>query len=324
MDQATARELYVTMVRIREFEEAVGNLFYRGKIPGFVHLYIGEEAIAAGVCATLRKDDCITSTHRGHGHVLAKGGDTKRMMAEIFGRSDGYGKGKGGSMHLADLTIGVLGANGVLAGGVGIATGVGLAASMKGEDRVAVAFLGDAAANQGILWESLNLAGLWKLPVVYVVENNGFSEYTPSKELTSSLDFAARAKHWGGVAGANLDGNDVDAVYQAAQEAVDRARAGEGPTLLNCHTYRWKAHNEGEEAVIGNWSYRTREELEAWQGRDPIARFELQALDRGWLTQEQMDALHAEVEKEMQAAVAFAEQSPLPKAEEAFQDVFAG
>lgn len=323
MEKATAHALYRTMLRIREFEEAVGKLFYRGEIPGFVHLYIGEEAIAAGVCARLRKDDCITSTHRGHGHVLAKGGDTKRMMAEIFGRSDGYCKGKGGSMHLADLDIGVLGANGVLAGGVGIATGVGLAASMKGEDRVAVAFLGDAAANQGILWESLNLAGLWKLPVIYVVENNGFSEYSPSKELTSSLDFAARARHWGGVADADLDGNDVGAVFRAAGEAVDRARAGEGPTLLNCHTYRWKAHNEGEEAVIGSWSYRTREELEQWQTKDPIARFERRALVEGWLNQDQISALHADVEEEIEAAMAFAEQSPFPEAEEAFEDVFA-
>ncbi len=323
MDESIARSIYRTMVRIREFEEAVGKLFYRGRIPGFVHLYIGEEAIAAGVCANLRKDDCITSTHRGHGHVLAKGADTKRMMAEIFGRATGYCKGKGGSMHLADLNIGILGANGVLAGGVGIATGVGLAASMKGEDRVAVAFLGDAAANQGILWESLNLAGLWKLPVIYVVENNGFSEYSPSKELTSSLDFAARARHWGGVADADLDGNDAVAVHGAAQQAVARARAGEGPTLLNCHTYRWKAHNEGEEAVIGSWSYRTREELAEWQEKDPIARFERQAREAGWLTQEQIDALHAEVDEEIQSAVDFAEGSPLPKAEEAFQDVFA-
>jgi pyruvate dehydrogenase E1 component alpha subunit len=310
------------MLRIRKFEEAVSKWFYRGKIPGFVHLYIGQEAIAVGVCAALRSDDCIASTHRGHGHVLAKGAEPKRMMAEIFGRETGYCRGKGGSMHIADLSKGILGANGVLAGGVGIATGVGLASQMQGKDLVAVAFLGDAAANQGIVWESLNLAGLWQLPVIYVVEDNGFSEYTPAAELSSSLDFAARASAWGGVSSASIDGNDVLAVYAAATDAVEKARSGGGPSLLSCKTYRWMAHNEGEEAVIGEWSYRSEDEVREWEKKDPILRHERYLLESGILTNAEIGRMRSEVEAEMEHAVAFASESPFPDPEEAMRDVF--
>ena len=323
MDEKLARQLYRIMVRIRQFEERVGQLFYRGKIPGFVHLYIGQEAVASGVSAALTVRDCITSTHRGHGHVLAKGADSKLMMAELFGKANGYCKGKGGSMHIADLEHGILGANGVLAGGVGIATGVGLASRMRGEDRVAVAYLGDASANQGVFWESLNLSGLWKLPVVYVIENNGFSEYTPANELTSSLDFDKRAAAWGGVAAHAVDGNDVIEVFSASEEAVQRARAGDGPSVLNCRTYRWKGHNEGEEAVIGDWSYRSEEELEEWKKKDPISRFEKTALEAGWLSRNAMEEIKGESEVEMEAAVAFANESAFPEPEEASTGVFA-
>ena len=322
MNRELAAILYQTMVRIRVFEEAVGKWFYRGKIPGFVHLYIGEEAIAAGVCSVLRQDDCIGSTHRGHGHVVAKGADTKRIMAELFGRATGYCKGRGGSMHVADFSLGILGTNGVLAGGVAMATGIGLGSKLTGSDRVAVAFIGDAAANQGVVWESMNLAGLWKLPVIYVIEDNGFGEYTPAKELSSSLDFAARAAAWGGVAATLVDGNDVAGVQAAAEAAVRRARAGEGPSLINCRTYRWKAHNEGEEAVIGEWSYRSKEELDRWKERDPIARFERQALDAGWFSQEDMETIRVEAEAEVEAAVSFAMESPMPSPDEAFRSVF--
>jgi pyruvate dehydrogenase E1 component alpha subunit len=322
MNRELALGLYQTMVRIRTFEEAVSKWFYRGKIPGFVHLYIGEEAIAAGVCAELRKDDCIGSTHRGHGHVIAKGADTKRMMAELFGRATGYCKGKGGSMHVADFSQGILGTNGVLAGGVAMATGIGLGSKLTGTDRVAAAFIGDAAANQGVVWESMNLAGLWKLPVIFVIEDNGFGEYTPATELSSSLDYAGRAAAWGGVAASLVDGNDVVAVHEAAETAVRRARAGEGPSLINCRTYRWKAHNEGEEAVIGDWSYRSKEDLEEWKRRDPIPRFEAVALRAGALSQSDMENVRAEIEAEIEGAVEFAQQSPSPLPEEAFRGVF--
>jgi pyruvate dehydrogenase E1 component alpha subunit len=195
---------------------------------------------------------------------------------------------------------------------------------MQGRDLVAVAFLGDAAANQGIVWESLNLAGLWKLPVLFVVEDNGFSEYTPAGELTSSLDFAGRAAAWGGVSSASIDGNDALAVYAAAAEAVERARSGGGPSLINCKTYRWMAHNEGEEAVIGNWSYRSEEEVKAWQEKDPIVRHENHLIEIGILAREEIDRMRADVEAEMEQAVAFAGKSPFPEPEEAFHDVFVG
>jgi len=321
LDRDLGDRLYRTMVRIRRFEEAVGKWFYRGQIPGFVHLYIGQEAIAAGVCAALRQDDYVTSTHRGHGHVLAKGGDPKPMMAEIFGRSTGYSKGKGGSMHLADVSQGILGTSGIVGGGVALATGVGLGLQMHGADSVTVSFFGDAAANQGVVWESLNLASLWKLPAIFVIENNGFSEYTPAHELSASLDFAARAAGWDAV-GVQVDGNDVVAVYNAAQDAVRRARSGEGPTLLDCRTYRWMAHNEGEEAVIGEWSYRTEAQLEEWKARDPIARFGTVLLEAGALTGEDMEQIDAEAIAEMEAAVAFAQDSPWPQPEEALEGVF--
>ena len=322
IDRDLAYHLYQTMVRIRTFEEAVGKWFYRGKIPGFVHLYVGEEAIAAGVCSVLRPDDYIGCTHRGHGHVIAKGADTKRMMAELFGRATGYCKGRGGSMHLADFSLGILGTNGILAGGVGMATGVGLGSKLTGSDRVAVAFIGDAASNQGVVWESMNLAALWKLPVLFVIEDNGFSEYTPAAELSSSLDFAGRAAAWGGVAASLVDGNDVVAVHETASTAVRRARAGEGPSLINCRTYRWKAHNEGEEAVIGEWSYRTKEELDRWKERDPIVRFERRAFEAGWFSQGDMETIHVDAEAEAEAAVTFAQESPMPSPDDAFRGVF--
>jgi TPP-dependent pyruvate/acetoin dehydrogenase alpha subunit len=203
-------------------------------------------------------------------------------------------------------------------------TGTGLGSKLTGSDRVAVAFVGDAAANQGVVWESMNLAGLWKLPVIFVVEDNGFSEYTPAAELSSSLDYAARAAAWGGVAASLVDGNDVVAVHEAAKTAVGRARAGEGPSLINCRTYRWKAHNEGEEAVIGEWSYRTKEELDRWKERDPIARFERQALERGWFSQGDMETIRVDAEAEAEAAVAFAAESPMPSPDDAFRGVFSG
>jgi len=322
MEKDLAAQLYRTMVRIRYFEQTISKWFYRGKIPGFVHLYIGEEAIASGVCAPLKKDDCISSTHRGHGHVLAKGGDPKRMMAEIFGRATGYCRGKGGSMHLADLSIGVMGTNGILAGGVGMATGFGLAFKETGSDRVSVVFIGDAAATQGIVWESLNLAGLWQLPVIYVIENNGFGEYTPTEKLSSTVDFAGRARNWGGVAAQSVDGNDVQAVYQATQVALSRARAGQGPSLIDCKTYRFMGHNEGEEASIGEWSYRSKEELEKKKKHDPIKIFEMTLINERVLSPETLESIHAQAKTEMEEAVTYALDSPLPDPQEALVGVF--
>lgn len=316
-----AKHLYRTMIRIRRFEEMVSKWFYEGKIPGFVHLYIGEEAIAAGVCAALRKEDTITSTHRGHGHVLAKGADTKRMMAEIFGRATGLCKGKGGSMHLTDMGIGVLGANGILAGGTSLATGAALSAVMQGNERVAVTFVGDAAASQGVVWESLNLASVWKLPVIFVIENNGFGEWTPTRELTSTDNFACRAPGFG-AAGIQVDGNDVVAVYAAAEEAVQRARRGEGPTVIDCLTYRWMGHSEGEDAFIGRWSYRTQEELEKWKKRDPIVLFKQYVLEQGLLSQAELDAINDGAYAEMEEAVAYSQASPMPELESALVGVF--
>ena len=237
--------LYRTMLTIRLFEHRVSREFRTGEIPGFVHMYVGEEAVAAGVCANLNDDDYITSTHRGHGHCIAKGCDLGRMIAEIYGREDGLCRGRGGSMHIADFSRGMLGANAIVGGGIALATGAGLASSIRGGTQVSVAFFGDGAANQGVLHESLNLAAIWKLPVIFVCENNGFAESTPTAYATSVADVAFRASGYG-IPGVVADGADVLGVYAAARTAVDRARAGEGPTLLEVKTYRFMGHFEGD------------------------------------------------------------------------------
>src|ERR671937_3144098 len=237
--------LYRTMQTIRTFEKRVAREFRSGEIPGFVHMYVGEEAIAAGVCACLNDDDYVTSTHRGHGHCIAKGCDLDRMMAEIYGRETGLCKGRGGSMHIADFGRGMLGANAIVGGGIALATGAALAARVRGSDQVAVAFFGDGAVNQGVFHESLNLAAIWKLPVLYVCENNGFAESTPAAYATSVPDVAVRAGAYG-IAQAIVDTCDVLAVYEAAREAVERARGGGGATLLEMKTYRFHGHFEGD------------------------------------------------------------------------------
>ena len=321
MDKELASRLYRTMLRIRRFEETVGKLFYRGQIPGFVHLYIGQEAVAAGVCEALRAEDFLTSTHRGHGHVLAKGADTKAMIAELFGKSTGLCQGKGGSMHLADIKLGILGANGIIAAGAPLATGAAFGAMLKGKDLVGVTFFGDAAANQGVLWESLNLASVWNIPAIFVLENNGYSEWTPTHELSSTLDFADRASGWN-VQGVTVDGNDVWAVYTAAKRSVDQARAGGGPTLLVCNTYRFTGHNEGEDAFIGKWSYRSKEEYEDRKKLDPITRFEKVVMQSGLLTRADLDRMDAEAVAEMEVAVDYARNSTYPAPEAALEGLF--
>ena len=304
-DPDVLRGLYRTMTTIRVFEQRVAREFRTGEIPGFVHMYIGEEAVAAGVCANLDDRDYITSTHRGHGHCIAKGCDLRRMMAEIYGRADGLCKGRGGSMHIADFSRGMLGANAIVGGGIALATGAALAASVRGSGEVAVAFFGDGAANQGVLHESLNLAAIWSLPVVYVCENNGFAESTPASYSTSVRDVASRAAAYD-IPGVIADGADAVAVYEAAREAVRRARAGEGPTLLEVKTYRFMGHFEGDPD-----RYRDDADREAARSRDALAALRERLLAAG-VGEAELDALQAEIAAEVDEAVAFAKASPFP------------
>jgi len=309
-------QMYTNMLTIRCFEEKVAKLFAAGKIPGFVHLYIGEEAIATGVCAHLRDDDFITSTHRGHGHLISKGGDLKLMMAELFGKKTGYCKGKGGSMHIADVDLGILGANGIVGGGPPIAAGAALSAQYRGTDQVVACFFGDGAANQGTFHEGLNMASIWKLPVIFVCENNHYGISFHQSKSMNVADVADRAASYN-VPGAAIDGNDVIAVYEAAEAAVERARAGEGPTLIECKTYRWKGHFEGDPMV-----YRTDEEFKGWQAKDPLARFKSRLMEMGILTEEKIQQVDDAIAKMVEKAIQFAEESPFPAPEEITDDVY--
>lgn len=310
-------QMYTTMYRIRQFETKLQEFFAASKIPGFVHLYLGEEAVAAGTCAALRKDDYITSTHRGHGHLIAKGGDLKLMMAEIFGKSTGYCKGKGGSMHIADINIGILGANGIVGGGGPIAAGAGMAIQYRGEDRVVVCFFGDGASNQGTIQEALNLASAWRLPVVFVNENNGYGISCPISKSMAITDIADRAAAYD-MPGVIVDGNDVVAVNEAISAAVERARKDKGPSLIECKTYRWRGHFEGDACT-----YRDKGELDAWIKKDPIPRFSQKLLDEGIITKKSLNKLHADIDVELQEAIDFAEESPLPEPSALFEDVYA-
>ncbi|MEZ5851211.1 MAG: thiamine pyrophosphate-dependent dehydrogenase E1 component subunit alpha [Hyphomicrobiaceae bacterium] len=311
-------EMLRQMQVIRRFEERASDDYHAGKIYGVVHCYIGEEAVAVGVCSALEKGDRIISTHRGHGHCIAKGADLNRMMAELYGRVDGYCKGKGGSMHIADFDIGMLGANGIVAGGISIVTGAGLAAQMDGEGRVAVSFFGDGASNAGPFHECLNIAAAWKLPMVYICENNRYAAQTAAADTHAMPDVAGRAAGYG-IPGVIVDGNDIFAVYREAARAVERARAGEGPTLIECKTFRWRAHTERK----GQPDFRTEEEIDAWMAKDPIKRLADTLKAQGHLTDEALAALEKSVLADIAASVAFAEASPFPKPEQALEDVFA-
>jgi TPP-dependent pyruvate/acetoin dehydrogenase alpha subunit len=319
-DQALSATLYERMLTIRRFEEQAIALFERGHIRGNVHPCIGQEAVSVGVCANLRRDDYMTSTHRGHGNCLAKGADPRLMMAELLGRKTGYCKGKGGSMHIADFDGGNLGANGIVGGGFPIATGAGIGIQNRGTDQVAVCFFGDGAANQGTFHESLNLAALWKLPVLYVCENNQYALSTPLRESAGLPELSERARGYG-IPGIRVDGNDVLAVYAAAGEAVRRARAGEGPTLLDCLTYRFFGHFTGDPGK--GITYRSKAEMDEWLARCPIARLRRQLLAEGTLTEEAAQAVEARVETTIAAAAQFGLDSPWPSPEEAIEDVFA-
>ncbi|MFT6580647.1 MAG: TPP-dependent pyruvate/acetoin dehydrogenase alpha subunit [Alphaproteobacteria bacterium] len=313
------REMLRLMQTIRRFEERASDDFHEGGIYGVVHCYIGEEAVAVGVCSALTREDRIISTHRGHGHCIAKGADLNRMMAELYGRATGYCKGKGGSMHIADFDIGMLGANGIVAAGIPIVTGAGLAAQMDGEGHVAVSFFGDGASNAGPFHESLNIAAKWKLPMLYVCENNLHAANTPAGMTLAHEDVAARAAGYG-IPGIIVDGNDVLAVYEVASEAVARARAGEGPTLIECKTYRWRGHTERPDNV----EHRTLAEIDLWKKDDPIARMvDNLGRQQGQLSDAEWKQMDREILLAVQESVDFAKASPFPAPEAALEDVFA-
>ena len=308
---------YRTMVTIRQFEILAGQLHVAGKIPGFIHLSIGQEASAVGVCSCLRKDDYLTTTHRGHGHMIAKGADLKKMVAELFGKKTGYCKGKGGSMHIADFSIGILGANGVVAGGLPIIAGAGYSIKMRRTDQVALCFFGDGAANRGPVHEVMNMAAIWKLPIIFVIENNQYASTTRQLDSCSLEDICGRAAGYN-MPGTAVDGNDVLSVRKAALEAVALARSGDGPSLIENKTYRIRGHFEGDPQ-----KYRTTREVDDWQqSNDPIARFADYLLHRKILTPELDRQIRNEAAAEPKAAVDFAEQSPFPEPREALEDLF--
>ena len=305
------------MVLIREFDTTAGESFADGEIPGFVHLYIGEEAVGVGACAALEPDDYIASTHRGHGHCIAKGLDPKLMMAELFGRREGYCNGKGGSMHIADVESGMLGANGIVGAGPPMATGAALSIDYQDRDQVAGGFLGDGAVAQGQVHEAVNLASTWDLPVVFVVENNQYGEGTPV-EKQHNVDNLSDTAAAHDIPGVTVDGMDVTAVAEAVGEARTRARAGDGPTLIEAETYRYRGHYEGDEE-----RYRDEEEVNRWKDRDPIESFSQRLLDRGELTEKGFEQLQAEAETTIADAIAYAREADLPEPAEAYEDMFA-
>jgi pyruvate dehydrogenase E1 component alpha subunit len=312
-------EMLRTMRRIREFESTIQNLFADGELPGFVHLYIGEEAIAAGVCEALDADDYITSTHRGHGHCIAMGLETKKMAAELYGKETGYCNGKGGSMHIADVDAGMLGANGIVAGGVPVAAGAGLSAQMRDSDQVAVAFFGDGALSQGAFHETFNLAGIWDLPLVGIVENNQYGEMSGLEEHhpASSLDDLTVYGEPYGVDRYQVDGMDVEAVYDTASKAIERARNGEGPSLIECVAYRFEGHHEGDSEF-----YRDEAELAEWRKKDPVTTYPERLAEEGVLTEQEYASLEAEVEAEIETAVEFARDSSFPDPAAAYEGLY--
>jgi pyruvate dehydrogenase E1 component alpha subunit len=315
LDAKTLVDRYKLMLRIRFHEEAIKILFTQGKIGGTTHLYIGQEAIAAGVVAQLRKDDFISSTHRGHGHMLAKGGELKPMLAEILGRADGYCKGKGGSMHIASITLGNLGANGIVSGGLPIAVGSGLSAKMRGTDQITVVSFGDGAANEGNTHESMNLASLWKLPVLFLFENNRYAVSTEtSRSMAGSMEKRAAGYD---IPFSLVDGNDLEAVHFAAEEAIAYVRSGKGPFVMQGDTYRIEGHYYGDAMV-----YRSTEEVETWRMHDPIQRVEKLVVERGVLSETGYQAIRNEIQQQVDDAVAFAEASPQPAIESIFEDIY--
>ena len=309
---AQAQEMYRTMWKIRRFEQEVFEFYKNGQMAGLAHLYIGEEAVAVGACAALNERDYIGSNHRGHGHLVARGADMGRMMAEILGKEDGYSKGKGGSMHIMAMDLGILGANGIVGGEIPIATGAGYSAKYRGTDQVTLCFFGDGASNEGTFHESINMAAAWDLPVIYIIENNLYGITVDTRRVTKEHDLAKRAVGYG-IPGYTIDGNDVEVVYQTVKKAVEDARAGKGPSIIECKTYRHTGHNGADPCV-----YRTKEELESWKKRDPLLVLE----QKGILTDDQIARIKEEVEVEIKAACKFAEDSPYPEPSELMEDIF--
>ena len=311
--------MYKQMLRIRLFEEQVNQLYTRALMPGLAHLYIGEEAVAVGVCEALRREDYITSTHRGHGHCLAKGASLDRMFAELLGKEAGYCKGKGGSMHIADPATGNLGANAIVGGSAGIATGAAFSAKRLGTGQVAVCFFGDGALGQGLLYEVMNIAALWKLPVIYVCENNLYNEYTHNSE-TLAGDIQLRGPAFG-VESYKVDGQDVRAVYAITQKLVERGRNGEGPSILFCDTYRFHGHHVGD---IAREYYRSKQEEQTWKTeRDPVINMERVLTALGIVDAAALATIQTEIQSEMDVAVKFAIDAPYPAADKVDQDVYA-
>src|SRR5213595_297050 len=302
--------LYTTMVRIRRFDEKTVELFQAGLVKGTAHSYVGQEAVATGACAALSEQDAIVGNHRGHGHCIAKGARIDRMMAELMGRETGYCRGLGGSMHIAALDLNILGCNGIVAAGLPIGTGAALAARLRRTDRVVIAFFGDGGANQGVVHEALNLAAVWKLPAIYLCENNQYALSTATARTTAGESIAARAAAYG-IPGVRVDGNDVLAVYEAVREAVTRARRGDGPTLAEAVTYRWGGHSMRANLP----EYRTKEEELEWMARDPIARLETRLVDENIVPPTRQKELREAVEVELDQAVAFATASAEPTVE---------
>ena len=315
MEKEQARWIYKTMNEIRFFEEKVHKIFSDGRIPGFVHLYVCEEAVATGVMSQLNDDDYITSTHRGHGHAIAKGCDLNGMMAEIMGKRDGLGHGKGGSMHVAEIDKGMLGANGIVSGGFGLAIGASISIINQGKDNVAVYFFGDGAANEGNFHEGLNFASILDLPVLFICENNQFAEGTTHDYASASETIAERAAAYN-MPGVRVDGMDVVEVYKATQEAVERAKKGEGPTLIECDTYRKYGHFEGDEQKVKSPDDRNAD-------KNATVEFRKRAIEENWLTEKEADEIEKAAEQAVEDAVKFAEESELPDEDSLYKDVFA-
>ena len=317
LSRETLVKLYTTMTTIRNFEERGIPETGQRAMSGSVHSSAGQEAVPTGVCAHLSDEDYIGSTHRGHGHCIAKGVDPKRMMAELFGRSTGTNKGKGGSMHIADMSKGMLGTNGVVGASIPLAVGAGLTSKLKDLKRVAVAFFGDGAANQGVLHESMNLASVWKLPVIFCCENNGYAQSTPVEYALSTANVSDRAAGYD-MPGITVDGMDVFAVYDAAGQAVERARNGEGPTLLECRTYRFYGHTVFDNPL----TYRTKEEEDHWRARDPLKLFRENVLPLGDITLEELDQIDQEAADIMEEAIKLADAGPIPETDKIYEDVY--
>ncbi|MCL1627740.1 thiamine pyrophosphate-dependent dehydrogenase E1 component subunit alpha [Roseibaca sp. V10] len=311
--------MYTQMVRIRTFEDNANQLYLSAKMPGLTHMYSGEEAVAVGICEALTDDDRITSTHRGHGHCVAKGAEFKEMFCELLGKAEGYCRGKGGSMHIADQSHGNLGANAIVGGSMGIATGSALRAKLQGSDDVTVCFFGDGATAQGLMYEVMNMAALWNLPVIYACENNGYSEYTKTEEIAAG-SITARAEAFG-IEAHQVDGQDVLAVNELTQKLVARARKGEGPFFIELMTYRYHGHHVGD---INREYYRSKDEEKDWkENRDPIVRFRGYLVEQGIATEDEIEAINAAVEKDATDAVAYAEAAAYPDVSEVDMHVFA-